>query len=268
MNRKELYKMIRLNKKISLTKRAILVFFTFSFVLFSSSLLSVGTFSYFNAEYTATMQIKNAVKDDLVIINEGPLIFPEKCKAVKDISVKNIFDYIVEITIEGSPYVLQPGDEITHTIIVADDCGDFGEKTFLIIGYNHYFSHPVHVNVNKEELNPCPPASDNGQGNPNDNGNGKKCGHKDNELEDANKDTTEEENSEGNNGSSLPNSGEEQKVEVDKGVIQEQTPSEKSDEQNSELESVIKEETVLPETTTKEETQKSELLETHKEQKE
>lgn len=74
------------------------------------------------------------------------------------------------------------GEAITHTQILADGCGEFGDKSFNIIGYENYFVHPVHTYVEKELLNPkppCPPQSDNGQGKPNDNGEGNQCGHTD-----------------------------------------------------------------------------------------
>lgn len=153
-----------------------------SLFLFSICIMSFGTHAYFNAQYNNKFSIGNATQGDLVKITEGPVEYEDKCKAKQTVTVKNVFDFKVVISIDNSEYILQPGETITHAQILADGCGEFGDKSFNIIGYENYFVHPVHAYVEKELLNPkppCPPQSDNGQGKPNDNGEGKQCGHTD-----------------------------------------------------------------------------------------
>lgn len=152
--------------------------------------MSFGTLAYFTAEINNDLSIRNATKDELVQITEEPVVYEDKCVATKTVKVKNIFDYKVIITIGDAKYTLQPGEEITHLQTVANKCSDIGELTFNIIGYEKYFVHPINVVIDKKRLNPCPPQSDNGQGKPNDNGNGKKCGHKDDQDININKEAS------------------------------------------------------------------------------
>ncbi|OMF56549.1 hypothetical protein BK139_14725 [Paenibacillus sp. FSL R5-0490] len=182
MNRKEKYRRIRISKRVDLSKYSLLGISISSLFLFSLFIMSFGTYAYFNAQYKNEFNIRNATKEELVQITKGPVEYEDKCKAKQTVTVKNIFDYKVVISIDNSEYILQPGETITHTQILADGCGEFGDKSFNIIGYENYFVHPVHVYVEKELLNPkppCPPQSDNGQGKPNNNGEGKQCGHTD-----------------------------------------------------------------------------------------
>jgi hypothetical protein len=182
VNRKEKYKRLRVSKRVNLSKYSLLVISISSLFLFSICIMSFGTHAYFNAQYNSEFSIGNATQGDLVKISEGPVEYEDKCKAKQKVTVKNIFDYKVVISIDNSEYILQPGEAITHTQILADGCGEFGDKSFNIIGYENYFVHPVHTYVEKDLLNPkppCPPQSDNGQGKPNDNGEGKQCGHTD-----------------------------------------------------------------------------------------
>ncbi|MEH6987465.1 hypothetical protein [Cytobacillus firmus] len=182
MNRKEKYRSIRMGKRVSFSKYSLLSISISSLFLFSICIMSFGTHAYFNAQYKTESNIGNATKEELVQITEGPVEYEDKCKAKQTVTVRNIFDYKVVISIDNSEYILQPGEAITHTQILADGCGESGEKSFNIIGYENYFVHPVNAVVEKELLNPkppCPPQSDNGQGKPNDNGEGKQCGHTD-----------------------------------------------------------------------------------------
>ncbi|MCM3707662.1 MULTISPECIES: hypothetical protein [Cytobacillus] len=182
MNRKEKYRRIRIGKRVNLSKYSLLGISISSLFLFSLFIMSFGTYAYFNAQYKNEFNIRNATKEELVQITEGPVEYEDKCKAKQTVTVKNIFDYKVVISIDNSEYILQPGEAITHSQILADGCGEFGDKSFKIIGYENYFVHPVNAVVEKKMLNPkppCPPQSDNGQGKPNDNGKGKQCGHTD-----------------------------------------------------------------------------------------
>jgi hypothetical protein len=192
MNRKEKYRNLRIIRRVTFAKTSLLMISVCCFFLFALSLTSVGTYSYFTADYTATMGVKNATKEDLVSISEGDLIYEEKCLAKQPVTVKNVFDYLVKISIDGTEYNLSPGQTITHPQIVADNCGEFGERTFDIIGYENYFDHPITVFVDKNKLNPppppkpCPdPAIENANGKENDNGNGKHCGNQGNPQHDG-----------------------------------------------------------------------------------
>jgi hypothetical protein len=177
MKRKEKYRLLRWKKRLEKVRVFILATLVFSLMLFAFGLYSVGSLAYFNATYSVHLGAKNAVKEELVVITVKDLIYEEQCIAKQPVTIKNIFDYVVKISIEGTNYVLEPGEVVTHNQIVASNCGDFGKHTIKIIGYENYFDHIITVNVEKDKLNPCPPASDNGQGKPNDNGEGKKCGH-------------------------------------------------------------------------------------------
>jgi hypothetical protein len=179
MNRKEKYKRLRISRRINLSKYSLLAFSISSLFLFSLCIMSFGTYSYFTAQADFTFSVKNATKEELVQIEEGSLEYVDRCLAQKSVTIKNIFDYKVIISIDNTKYTLQPGEVISHTQVVADQCNEFGDRSFIIIGYENYFSHPINVIVEKDKLNPCPPQSDNGQGKPNDNGEGKQCGHTD-----------------------------------------------------------------------------------------
>lgn len=186
MNRTEKYKILRINKRVSYSKRFLFIISLCSFILFSLSTMTLDTYSFFNAQFSASMNLTNATKEELVEITEGEVIYEDKCIAKHSVKVKNIFDYLVKISIDGTEYIIEPGNEITHTQIVADNCGDFGEKNYNIIGYEKYFEHPIFVVVDKNKLNPCPqPAIDNANGRENDNGNGKHCGNQGNHVHDG-----------------------------------------------------------------------------------
>jgi hypothetical protein len=179
MNRKEKYKRLRISRRINLSKYSLLAISISSLFLFSFCIMSFGTYSYFTAQADFNFSVKNATKEELVQIEEGSLEYVDRCLAQKSVTIKNIFDYKVIISIDNTKYTLQPGEVISHTQVVADECNEFGDRSFTIIGYESYFTHPINVFVEKEKLNPCPPQSDNGQGKPNDNGEGKQCGHTD-----------------------------------------------------------------------------------------
>jgi hypothetical protein len=190
MNRKQKYKLNRFIKRVSFVKSACMFVLSVSLFLFSFGFMATGSYSYFNAQVNVTNEFTNAVKEELVTISRGEVIYEDKCIAKLPITIKNIFDFLVIVSIGESKYNLQPGEEITHVQIVANGCNDFGDKNIEIVGYVHYFSHLITVNVDKEKLNPCPPASENGQGKPNDNGEGKHCGNngideRDNQVTDS-----------------------------------------------------------------------------------
>lgn len=162
-----------------MSKYALLAISISSLFLFSFCIMSFGTYSYFTAQADYDLSVRNATKDELVQITEGQVEYADKCLAKVPVTIHNIFDFKVIISIDDTEYTLQPGESVTHTQVVADQCNEFGDRSFTIIGYENYFTHPINVTVEKEKLNPCPPQSDNGQGKPNDKGNGKQCGHTD-----------------------------------------------------------------------------------------
>jgi hypothetical protein len=178
MNRKNKFIQIRFLRRIKLIKKGLFFFNVFSLFLFLISLSIYDTHSYFNAKVISKMNIQNAVKSELVEITTEELNYPSRCVAIQPVKIKNIFDYDVLINIETNHYRLTPGQEITHNQMVANNCGDFGEQSFQIIGYQNYFEHLIQVTVDKDLLNPCPqPAIDNANGVPNDNGQGRHCGN-------------------------------------------------------------------------------------------
>lgn len=186
MDRMEKYKILRLNKRISYLKRLLFITTLFSFVIFSLSMMTLDTYSYFNAQHNAALSLTNATQRELVEITEGEIIYEKKCKAKHSVKVKNIFDYIVKVSIGNSDYFIEPGHEITHIQLVADGCNDAGEKAYNIIGYQNYFNQPITVIVEDNKLNHCPqPAIDNANGRENDNGNGKHCGNQGNPVHDG-----------------------------------------------------------------------------------
>lgn len=193
LNRKEKYKRLRFQSHLRRAKFFGSIIFVFQLWIFTFGLTSIGSFAYFTAQYSTDFSIKNATKEELVEISEGDLIYDTKknnsCVAKKSVTIKNIFDYPVKITISGNGYKIKPGESITHTEVVEQNCNiNEGDRSFKIIGFENYFDHEILVSVIKQEK-PCPPASDNGNGKPNDNGNGKKCGHNENRLhEDSNQD--------------------------------------------------------------------------------
>ncbi|MFG6115256.1 hypothetical protein ACGTN9_08695 [Halobacillus sp. MO56] len=193
MGRKDEYIESRINRYFRNLKVTLLLVFFINLLLVSFSNWSDYTYSYFTAGYKANSQITNATKEDLVKITEGKVVYKKDCVAKQDVTILNVFDYFVDIKVDGTSYRLSPGEETTHTKTLANSCGDFGTKQYHIIGFVNYFDHVVNVEVEKEQLNPCPqPAIDKANGKPNDNGQGKHCGNQGKEGRDeVTKQTTE-----------------------------------------------------------------------------
>lgn len=183
---------MRISKKISLLKSVLLCIPIIGVFLFSISTLSFDTYSYFNAKLTGSASIKSAVEKELVTITTGEIDYSKQCKAEVPVTIENIFDYKVIILFDQKEYTIQPGEKIMLSKVVANSCKDYGNKTFNIIGYDHYFIHPITVMVDKSKLNPCPePAVDHAKGDENDNGLGKHCGDEGNH-ESSNKSNSED----------------------------------------------------------------------------
>jgi hypothetical protein len=182
LSRKNKHAKIKLDKRLNKLKYLSSIVALFSFFIFAFSSWTVGTYSWFTASASTEGKVQNAKKEDLVNIVQGNLYFSKKCVAYQKVTVTNITNqngYFIDviITIEGSKYTLKPGESIEKSIRIVNGCKDFGTKEIIIVGYQWYFDHVITVDVTKQKL--CPPASENGQGANNDNGNGMHCGNND-----------------------------------------------------------------------------------------
>ncbi|WP_162595831.1 hypothetical protein [Bacillus sp. CGMCC 1.16541] len=165
----------------------------FFLLLYGLNAWSTDTFSYFTSSATMNGEEKNATMDELVQIQESTESFG-KCGVTHKVTVTNIFDYRVDLSINGGQDItsLEPGETklYENNITGENACGP-GVLSYQIVGYNYYFEYDVNQSVpdrtppkeeeDKEKNKDCPEPSNNGQGKPNDNGNGKKCGHTDTE---------------------------------------------------------------------------------------
>jgi hypothetical protein len=121
MSRLTKYRIKRIKQRLSMIKASFILTIICSLFFFSIHFVLAGSFSYFNASFTGDFSLQNAVKDHLVEITEHDLIYEEKCIAKKSITVKNIFDYDVKVTVGNVQYDLNPDEEIYHVQVVADN---------------------------------------------------------------------------------------------------------------------------------------------------